>query len=78
MEAAAWDRPRRSGRDLGRCRMTALMWYNLEGLAVRAGLVLLVATFLAILLMLAILLTATAVGPQQLRDAFVRLLTPDS
>jgi hypothetical protein len=57
--------------------MTAMMWDNLEALSERAAMVLLVTTFMAVLLMLAILLTAAAVGPQQLRDALVQRLTPD-
>lgn len=57
--------------------MTAMIWHNFEALSERAVLVLLMATFVAILLVLVILFTAVAVGPQQLRDGVVRRLTPD-
>ena len=57
--------------------MIALMWYNLEALSERAALILLVAMFAAILLVLVVLFTALAVGPQRLRDLVVHLLTPD-
>ena len=57
--------------------MTALLLQNLEAVSERLALTLLLAMFAATLLVVVIVFTAFAVGPQRLRDLTVLLLTPD-